>query len=37
MTPFNDTQKQEQLLMKVRLTMYLNQSMLQLYQTHNKV
>ena len=32
MTSFIHTQKQKQLLMKVTLIMYLNQSILQLYQ-----
>ena len=34
MTPFIRTQKQKQLLMKVMLVMYLNQYILQLYQTY---
>ena len=36
-TPFIHTQKQKQLLMKVTLMKYLNQSILLLYQTHKKV
>ena len=34
MTPFAHTQKQKDLLMKVTLMMYLNQSILQLYQIY---
>ena len=34
MTHFVQTQKQKQLLMKVTLTIHLNQFMLQLYQTY---
>ena len=37
MTPFTETQKQKQLLMKVKLTMYLNQFILQLYQTYKNL
>ena len=33
-TPFTLTQRQKQLLMKVILMMYLNQLILQFYQTH---
>ena len=35
--PFMQTQKQEQLLMKAILIMYLNQSVVQLYQTYKKL
>ena len=37
MALFSRTQKQKQLLIKVILMMYLNQSILQLYQTHKNL
>ena len=36
MTAFIDIQKQKQLLMKVTLMMYLNQSIIQLYKSFKK-
>ena len=37
MTPFVRTQKQKQRLMKVTLMMYLNKSILQLYQIYEYI
>ena len=37
MTPFIQTQKQKPLFTKVILMIYLNQSILQLYQTHKNL
>ena len=37
MTPFIHTQNQKQLLIKVALMIYLNQSIIQLYETYKSV